>query len=289
MSDNLPRLSNFRLYEPQHNGRLVFSRDFDTDESVESWLHDDANMVNINYQLSVSVNGDETVLNANQPAGHPNNPNDKDLLYFGYRTVFEVDTKLTCVYIGNLNITGAEMFVIDTFGNLVQSTKQVDDFLYAELPPSFLSRRYDVFITFPKEGAFDASGMVRVSMTPPFFGGAEISEDTCTCYSWGRGYEFNDQSQYQTTRTQRYKQQSNAFESKTLTIEGMNSHQSNNLISFLERNEDRTTLLREYSDTSRHNFILGKATGSSGSQAQADLNTVQLNSQAKFLNRAKAL
>ena len=69
---------------------------------------------------------------AQQAAGHANNSSDDFLFYFAYEVYLDAESPpdISCVYIGNLNVTDCEMVVTIEDGTVLASTQQVDNFLF---------------------------------------------------------------------------------------------------------------------------------------------------------------
>ena len=274
--------SNFDLYAPQHNGQLTRTRDGDTDDDVSQMLFDDAPKVNLVY------NPDLETGNGFFFSAHPNNTGEfangsQTEFYLGYKLQFQERTQVNCFYIEQLSIVGAKVVIVGSNGQSIAAGSQVEDFIHIDIPRGTNETVYDVRIQFPIRENLGSDFLARFSSSAPFFGGQEISHDSGTCYSWGRGYQASAGPSRENTNGQNFFDAQASFASKSITIQDANSESANKMFDFLNSVRGRTSLLIENSRKSKHNFILGSVSqGASSSQARGDLNTIQLTATAKY-------
>ena len=172
--------------------------------------------------------------------------------YLNYEVDFDIDTKVNCVYFERIN--SDSLFTMDVYDDtgspvLIDSTTQVDDYLYLNISTSSISKYLISLHT-------TATAPSTVTMSPPFIGGTDLAGVSDYNYKNGRSYEFADTVTFQRTKTSAYPQSVSQL-SKTFSIPRVRSEHSQYYHEFLARNAAKLMLFRAHDEDSRHNYTLG--------------------------------
>ena len=169
-------------------------------------------------------------------------------------------------------------------GTRIAAIDQVDDFLFINFPLINGFTKIVVEVSVPIDQNAGEHSSVRLSMTPPFFGGCDIAENTKACYSWGASLNYGLQLQTQSTRSQRFQINEPSYRQTNIQIETASTDQRNQIIEFHESKKSDLSLLVLQQGKSKHDFFYGPSTSISSTHNRGNTHSLDINVCDRFSN-----